>query len=524
MDIGSRRELFVDRRLVDRLEGDICLHLHRPAGREVVLVGDEPWEDHHLAYIAVMHDDDLYRMYYRPFHHGSGPEARGEAMCYAESTDGIHWVKPRLGLFSFQGSAENNIVLGGDGRKLPATGKWRGYLGLETGLGWRGDMVPFRDANPDAPPDAAYRALIRGCRGTCQIDEGRSDYGMYPFASPDGLHWSLMSDRPVITRGKFDSQNLAFWDAHRGRYVAFVRDMRWGTADRPLWNAPAPEQFEQWRASLPPRERDAEPTALRAHGAVRDIRMCTSEDFLNWTEPEFLAYEQDPGDIDHDLYTNAIVPYDRAPHILLGFPTEIVGLFSREGAETNPLFMASRDGGRSFRLWPEPIIPREAPRERDGNRSNYMARGLVRGNEREYFVYADEGYSHEGGLRRLRRFVYRVDGFVSARAGLGGGELVTPPLVFSGSRLVVNYIAWPHRGSVRVELQDPSGRPLDGLALADATVLRGDEIEQTVTWQSGASPGLYSGRAVRLRFALRHADLFSFQFTAPQGAPVRSAQ
>ena len=512
--LGSRLELFVDDCLVDRLAGDARRHLHKPAGREVILANDEPWEESSMAYVAVCLDGGLYRMYYRPSHHGSGPEARGEAMCYAESSDGIHWTKPRLGLFSYQGSAANNIVLGGDGRKLPATGKWRGHLGFETGLGWRGDMVPFRDTNPDAAPDARYKALVRGCRGTCQIADGRSDYGMYPFKSPDGIHWSLMSDKPVITRGTFDSQNLAFWDAVRRRYLAFVRDMRWGTADRPLWNAPPREQYEEWLAALPPAARDAERIALAAHGGVRDIRMCTSEDFVSWTEPEFLEYHQDRGDIDHDLYTNAIAPYERAPHMLLGFPTEIVGLFSTEGSETSPLFMASRDGGRSFRLWPEAVIPREAPRERDGNRSNYMAHGLVRGSDREYFVYADEGYTREPGARRLRRFVYRVDGFVSIRAGLPGGELVTPPVTFSGSQLLVNYIAWPlHHGSVRVELQEPGGRPLDGLALADSTELHGDEIDRTVTWETGVSPGRYAGQVVRLRFALRHADLFSFQFT-----------
>ncbi|HJN14025.1 MAG TPA: hypothetical protein QGH10_00965, partial [Armatimonadota bacterium] len=201
VDIGSRLELFVDDCLVDRLEGDAKLHLHKPAGREVALANDRPWEDSHMAYFAALRDGDLYRMYYRPSHHGTGPEALGEAMCYAESTDGIHWVKPGLGLFAYEGSGDNNIVLGGDGVKLPATEKWRGDLGMETGLRWRGDMAPFTDAHPGATPDARYKALVRGCRGTCQIACGRSDYGMYPFKSPDGVHWSLMSEKPVITKG-----------------------------------------------------------------------------------------------------------------------------------------------------------------------------------------------------------------------------------------------------------------------------------------------------------------------------------
>ncbi len=35
-----------------------------------------------------------------------------------------------------------------------------------------------------------------------------------------------MGREPVITKGKFDSQNLAFWDSVRGRYVAYFREMR----------------------------------------------------------------------------------------------------------------------------------------------------------------------------------------------------------------------------------------------------------------------------------------------------------
>ena len=321
LDIGSRLELFVDEHLVDRLDGDATLHLHKPKGREVVLTNDMPWEDDTMGYFAAFRDGDLYRMYYRGFHHGTGEQARGEPMCYAESEDGIHWVKPKLGLFTYDGSAENNIVLGGDGRKFPATQEWRGRLGMATGLGWRGDMVPFKDTNPDAEPDAKYKALVRGCRGTCQIAECRSDYGMYPFKSSDGIHWSLMSEKPVITRGRFDSQNLAFWDAANRRYVAFVRDMRWGSADEPLWNAPPKEQYDEWLETLDPAEQDTEHIRISAYGGVRDIRMCTSVDFVNWTEPVFVGYDQDPGDIVRNLYTNAILPYERAPHILIGFPT-----------------------------------------------------------------------------------------------------------------------------------------------------------------------------------------------------------
>lgn len=478
IDIGSRLELLVDEYLVDRLEGDAKLYLHKPRGHEVVLADDRPWESS-TAYFAVLRDGELFRMYYRGFHHGTGEQALGEPMCYAESRDGIHWVKPDLGLFAFEGSAQNNIVLGGDLGKFPATEKWRGYLG--TDIRWRADFVPFKDDRPGVKDDARYKALIRGCRGFHQIEGRRSDYGMYPFQSPDGLHWDLLSEKPVITRGKFDSQNLAFWDAVRGRYVAFVRDVR-GARDA---ESPTGDSEEI------------------AQGLFRDIRTCVSEDFVRWSDPVFLEY---PGASREELYTNAVTPYERAPHILMGFPTR----FLTETQQTEPILMVSRDGGSTFRRWAEALIPLDAPAERDGNRSNYMAQGLVRGNDREYFVFSTEGY-HDGPSRRLRRFTYRVDGFVSVRAAAPGGAIVTKPITFSGSQLVVNY-ATTQGGRVQTELQDGDGIPLEGFTLSDSVKLSGDAVGQPAAWRGGAAPGNLIGQTVRVRFVLRNADLYSFQF------------
>ena len=44
LDIGSRRELFVDGQLVDQLKGKAQLRLHAPVPREAVLEHEAPWE------------------------------------------------------------------------------------------------------------------------------------------------------------------------------------------------------------------------------------------------------------------------------------------------------------------------------------------------------------------------------------------------------------------------------------------------------------------------------------------------
>lgn len=442
LDVGSRLEPLVDRFLVERFSGDAAQRLHKPQPGEVVLAADRPWEGNTSAYFAIFQDGDRFRMYYRGSHFDEkGRRAtHSEVTCYAESRDGIHWTKPDLGLFEFQGSKQNNIVWSGMGTH---------------------NFTPFRDANPACPPQARYKALATGHA------KGRD--GLIACQSSDGIGWTRISPNPVITKGAFDSQNLAFWDGFRGRYVDFHRGFRQG---------------------------------------VRDIMTCTSSDFLHWTDPVWLEYSGAPRE---HLYTNAIMPYPGAPHLFIGFPTRFQ---PQRADQVEPTFMTSRDGLR-FHRWTDPLIPVTAPEDRSGNRSNYMAWGLLQlpGSPQQWSVYGTEAY-YRGPASRLRRFTYRRDGLVSVRASAAGGELLTRPLRFQGDRLVLNFTA---AGEIRVEVQDVDGKPLDGFRLEDCEALRGDRLEGAVGWKSkGSLAGL--GRPIRLRVVLRDADLYSLQFVGGKQA------
>ena len=97
-----------------------------------------------------------------------------------------------------------------------------------------------------------------------------------------------------------------------------------------------------------------------------------------------------------------------------------------------------------------------------------------------------------------------------------GGEATTRPLVFAGRELELNY-STSAVGSVRVEIQDLDGSPYPGHALEDCPEKFGDEIEGAMSWKGGADVGRLAGRPVRLRFALKDADLYAFRFRAPGG-------
>ena len=436
VDIGSRLELFVDSFMVDDLTGQAQRRLHHPQPRNVVLEFNRPWEGPFCGYLAVMQDDDRVRFYYRGW-----PDLGKEALtCCAESQDGVVFTRPDLGLYEFDGARNNSIVWMGKGCH---------------------NFTPFKDTNPDAPADRRYKALAgAGPKGT-----------LVPFASADGYRWRMLQEEPVITKGAFDSQNLAFWDEQRREYVCFFRIFRNG---------------------------------------VRDISRCTSTDFINWSEPEPLDYGDAPPE---HLYTNAATPYFRAPHIYLAFPMRLVPNRKKVPEHKNVgigdgVLMSSRDG-LHWERWREAFL-RPAPDPLCWtDRNNYIGWGLIATSDTEISLYWTEHYRYPS--YRLRRGTIRLDGFASVHADVSGGEMLTRPFTFAGRTLTVNYET-SAIGSLRHELCDADGSAYDGFALAESEQLFGNEIAHQVLWNGSADVSALAGKPVRLRVRLKDADLFSFRF------------
>lgn len=471
IDIDSRLEPMVDDYLIDRFYGNAELRMHHPVPQDVAIAMDKPWEGNSCNYMTVLKDGDLYRMYYRGSHavytQNKIEETHPEYTCYAESNDGIAWKRPNIGLFEVAGTLDNNVILTPD------------VAGKATH-----NFCPFIDAKPGVNPSERYKAV-----------GGLSDGGLYAFVSADGINWKKVHEQPIITEGVFDSQNLAFWDIKRGEYRAYLRDFRDG----------------------------------------RDIKTCTSSDFIKWSKPVYLHYS--PGRVS-ELYTNQVNPYYRAPHIFLGFPTRYIdrgwkeytkhlpqldyrhiraSRSPREGtAVTDGMLMTSRDT-LNFNVWPESFI-RPGLRLRDGwfYGDNYQALGLVEtessieGAPEELSIYLSES-GMQGNSTRWRRHTLRIDGFVSINAPLSGGEMLTKPLIFSGSQLIINY-STSAVGSIQVEIQDAKGMPISGFALSDSEEIFGDSLSQSVLWKSGSDISSLAGKSIRLRFVLRDADLYSMQF------------
>ena len=180
--------------------------------------------------------------------------------------------------------------------------------------------------------------------------------------------------------------------------------------------------------------------------------------------------------------------------------------------------MASRNGTH-FHRWNEAFL-------RPGNQrpgtwhygQQYLAWHIVEtasslpGADRELSFYGSESYWHGKGSA-LRRYTLRLDGFVAANASWKGGELITKPFTFTGNELELNF-ATSAAGSLKVEIQDTAGKPVPGYTLADASDLFGDTVAGKAHWKQGTKVAALSGKPIRLRFALKDADLYSFQFTS----------
>ena len=474
--IGDRLELMVDGYLIDSMTGDVRLELQTPTSGGRVLHFDKPWEGTTCFYVSVVHGDGLYRMYYRghSLTDSAAPSLLepGESMvpehsevtCYAESRDGRTWTKPALGLVEFNGSKQNNII-------------WNRF-------GNHNFMV-FLDTNPKTPPEERYKALASGLPN----HPLKRIVGM---VSPDGIHWKPIREEAILTQPPTDwGGDEIFWDGFRNEYVAYLR----------VW--------------FPPRH---DGSAERRSPTIRAIARATSPDFLNWSKLEDIELGESPRD---HFYTNGITPYYRAPHIFLGFPKRFVPWRTRiadapESGVSETVFMTSRDGLNWERRFPQAFIRPGREKRNWYNRTNMTATGVVATGDDEISLYVLRHYKFPS--IHMERMVLRTDGFVSLNAGYRGGEVVTKPLTFKGSNLVLN-VATAAAGSIHIEIQDEAGRPLPGFALEESPLVWGDDIEHTVRWKRSHSRATtdeplkrIAGKPVRLRLVMKDADLFSLRF------------
>lgn len=453
IDIGSRRELFVDRLLIDRMDG-VDLRMHRP------VKAPRPTSPLPIAaYATVIKDTDergaLFRAYWRdrdPSFRGQRESGDGgELVCYAESRDGHEWTFPNLGLYEVNGTRDNNVIL--------ARQPWMLH-----------NFCPFLDTRPDVPDNQRYKALAGHPGPGDKRGKAKPGIGLFAFYSADGIHWEKQGE--VIPyrnewRHAFDSQNVSFWSEAEQQYVCYFR----------TWTAP---------------------------DRLRSISRTTSKDFETWTDPVAMNPNR-PGE---HLYTSQTHPYFRAPHIYVALPTRYVpgrgdpAASTDHNNATDVLLMTSRAGSNRYdRTFGEAFIRPGLDPMAWLNRANYVALNVVPTSSTEMSIY------HRNG----DRYALRIDGFASVHAGSQSGALLTRAIRFSGDSLHLN-LSTSAAGHLRIGIQAVDGSWVLGFALEDCLPIYGDGINRQVRWRGDPPLESLAGQPVRLRFELQECDLYSFQF------------
>ena len=476
MDVGPRRQMFIDGRFIAQSDG-IALHVHPPALRGPALRGERPWETGYIGHATLIQDGDTLKLWYichEPGEYGMKRKQREGGklgvghFCYATSQDGVRWERPNLGLVSYRGSTENNII---------TTVK---------------DDVGEVFLDPRAPPHQRYKMLQ--CLGA---DKERG--GLHIACSPDGLRWTrhprqLLPFHP-------DTQNQVLYDPRIDKYVAYLRS--WAPL-RKVCRVEVQNLLEPW-----PYDRQAARPADDGipHIPVNELPHAISYDELDLPET--------------DIYTPAVSLYPWAEDVYVALPSVYYHFDVGQRGITGLIevqLAVSRDGARFERPnRSRAYIPLGLSGGPEGG-SIYMAPGLARLGDEIYHYYVPYATPHElkqgewvEGWGAVHLAVQRLDGFMSADAAYTGGWLVTPPLTFSGRRLELN-IDCGATGHAAVALIAENGVPAQGFSAEDCDLIRGNHVHHTVTWKGSDDVSAFRGRPIRLRLTARNSSLYAFQF------------
>ncbi len=473
-NVGTRKQLFIDRRFIERSE-NVTLRMN-PA-QKLGLVLDStaaPWEDGTGHVLAVIDTGPKIRMYYGAYTHA------GNAIAVVESEDGLHWVRPNLGLVEIGGNRNNNVLRCSQ-RDCPEVAHV---------------YYDKRDV-----PARRYKLFIT--RGGENFDPKRD--GVFAYTSADGIHFEEAGQ--VLPR-YIDNPAIVNWDEKLGKYVVFTRAFIPGAenqrqiarivTDDLLKPWPFRNTSDYWRATP-----DHLPVVLKA-----------DEDFT-------------------DLYYNNAVVYPWAEDVHLMFVTP----FRHFAPNRQPWFRfkpgndyglietqlaVSRDGIHWNRPDRTPYFPMGLANEWD----RWLAvtgSGLLRRGNYLYQYYMSSGRTHDSAILRpeyddaikLKNGIgavrQRLDGFMSADVDHNGGWLLTPPIVFGGNQLRLN-IDTGATGTAFAEIRDARDQPIPGYTLNVCEEIGGNFLDAVVRWKGRDDLTALAGKPVKLYFKLRRAKLYAFQF------------
>jgi hypothetical protein len=486
-------EFLFDDKWIDRKKG-----VRRVTGVPIkypgpVLKKDKPWEplttDENLG---VLYDqqEHKFKMWYK----AAAPAVKRRAgargvepsemeateklfyICYAESRDGVDWIKPSLGLFNFDGSTDNNII--------------RGVANRDTFF-----YNVIKD--PDDPnPGRRYKGFGFDTTSKSILrDRPSGGTGISVAYSPDGFHWpeepTLVMDTSDVTDGHCI---LPVRDPATGHWVAFIRP--------------------------------------RVYPKRRYLGYAESIDFNHWTLPRMLLTPNAEDDEWTEFYGLAAAPVEhwRIGALWVFHNNPIWSPFSNE-------LVYSRDGINYRRAMPRQYFIPPGP---EGSFDSVMIIPIaVIERETELFIYywasnGTHGSDRFTGLAELTPSQTqdrkpRVTGIGLARFAWGqfcglradiDGTVETKWLCNYGNGSVKAVAAIAKDGFINAEILDQYGRVIPGWSISESRSRVAEHGKLAFFWNRDVLVGRYGqtseqggkiGHVVKLRFQLHKATIYGFE-------------
>ena len=431
-----------------------------------------PDHGHAILYGTVIKDGDKFRMWYLGMFEielkaGQAP-GWWRPMCYAESDDGVNWIKPNLGLVEFNGNRNNNICL---------------IEGEPFSLTKVNDFLNVLYEPDDPEPSRRYKAAYIAHPPYDDIKGGMSGVGIRErvvaatilATSADGLSWKIVGDRPANAGGeRFEVTSLyRFGDRYysHGQLIS--------------------------------------PWAWRPDGSRigRVMLGYSSPDFVNWSRAKSFSFAR-PGQLTDTSIkgqqTHMGAGIWNRGNVLVGLhglwqdaAAKPTGKYWNEGVTIDLGLVVSNDGVHFREPVPDFKIVR---RGKDGEWDNIA---LLQGHA---FVNAGDKtmiwYSHwdtggklrnmEIGLATLRRDGF---GYLSRQFTNTTGMCVTRPVAGREVSLFVNAENLTTKAPLRFELLDERDRPLKGYSVE----LNANGLRQEIVWPTPGSSLLPADKPVSVR-------------------------
>ena len=497
LSLGLKKQLFFDNLLVESVQ-DITRQFHPPQKYEgnPLIVKDKPWERElyfRTASYRVLHDpkDKLFKCWY-----GEVFQSEQEWVfrdLYANSEDGIHWVKPALGIYRENGQ-DTNIF-------------W------PTGSGLIRDVIidPFES-------DESKRFKSLHAQAPPSQSPGHYDYKRtYTEAcySADGVHWKTYEERPSF--GKFGAilgdVVLLSYDLDDKVYILNTRHPQ---MEKAALNLRLPQTKSFFRPHYPDDF---------ARINKRRIFQCLSSDLIHWSEPTLILGPDDEDNLDEYLY--GMAQY-RVGDTWIGLLNVLHSV-----PDVVDIQLAYSLDGRCWKRIRQPWLTHGPAGGWDQIMVDLSTEPIEVGDEL-WFYYGGSGLVHhdwydealkEGldvpearnvdshkvgffmGLAKLR-----LDGYCSLNAGpVREGIFVTRQLASPGTGIVMNAECGPG-GYIDVEVFNQADEVLPGYSRKDFDRFTGNAVRQQLSWQGRTKVPAEPFR--RLVFYMRNAKLYSLQFAA----------